>query len=967
MFFISCIFVSAKESLMRFKILVSFITLLYAQRCYIDVDTLVVSIYDTLMKRAYGVVGPDGCIVPTCALEITGPASFCEGEEVVYLASGCSDVFYLWSVPQDWLIIEGQGKAGLKVIAGSSGGVISVTPCNACGCGKTTMLFVKPDKQKSMCTAIGEGPINEQLTVAPAADGGWFVTGYTRASRKKNFFRKERGVDVYVVKLDSIGNLEWGCSFDHTRWDEAYAAVQTIDGGCAVVGYTFSEIERNDLLADLIIALVNLFAEFLGAPKISEHELFKDLYVAKIDSAGILQWDYDIYRSDINEGFAIIQTKDSGYAIVGGAYVSGRSKDVYVVKLDAKGIEEWEKTIGGESTDEGYAIIQTSDGGYAITGITHSFGNGQGAVYVIKLDSVGNVQWSKTIGGKYGNKGWAIIQSKDGGYAITGYTYPSGDQLIRDVYVIKLDAKGNLQWSTSFGGVYIDEGRAIIQTSDGGFAIVGTTTSSDYFDADIYIAKLDALGNLQWMQIAGTDNWDEGRAIVETSDGGYRVAGVNEEVFENSRKWKNVYLLKLSAEGNIEWTKLVSLERRDIGYDFTQDTEGRYVIVGATKYFEQGESDVYLLNVDTEGKVYWSRAIGATGNEEGYAIIPANEGYAIVGYTESFGQGNRDVYLIKVSSKGYLQWARAIGGKASDEGYAIVQALDGGYVIAGYTESFGQGKKDVYIIKVDHRGIIQWSRTIGGPEEDAAKALISTFDGGYLAVGYTQSFGRGKADVYVVKLDAAGNLQWTRTIGGKDWDEGCAVVQTPDSGYIITGITQSFGYGGADVYIIKLDAEGNLQWNKVIGGVYDDGGYAITQTQDGNYAIVGYTQSFGKGWEDAYIIKLDAEGNLQWTKVIGGESSDYGYAIDHVSDDVYVIVGYTESLGWKGQNVYLVQLFGDDPWFCCKGGCGVDTGGVLIAVKGAVGTGGKTASGGVVSSADRSAWPETLPEVFICH
>jgi hypothetical protein len=200
-------------------------------------------------------------------------------------------------------------------------------------------------------------------------------------------------------------------------------------------------------------------------------------------------------------------------------------------------------------------------------------------------------------------------------------------------------------------------------------------------------------------------------------------------------------------------------------------------------------------------------------------------------------------------------------------GNSLIQTSDGGYAIAGSTTSFGAGEADVYLVKLDASGNLQWTKTIGGQNVDMGMSLIQTSDGGYAITGATTSFGAGKADVYVVKLDAHGNLQWTKTIGGPRGDWGFSLIQASDGGYAITGITSSdelaayFGPAEADVYVVKLDADGNLQWTKTIGGPEHDRGISLIQTSDGGYAIAGATQSFGAGEWDIYVVKLDKNGD----------------------------------------------------------------------------------------------------------
>jgi len=206
-------------------------------------------------------------------------------------------------------------------------------------------------------------------------------------------------------------------------------------------------------------------------------------------------------------------------------------------------------------------------------------------------------------------------------------------------------------------------------------------------------------------------------------------------------------------------------------------------------------------------------------------------------------------------------FCKAIGGPAIEKGNSLIQTSDGGYAIAGLTPSLGAGGLDVYVVKLNANGKLQWTKTIGGPAGEIGISLIQTSDGGYAIAGSTRSFGAGEVDVYVVKLDANGNLQWTKTIGGTEIDFGHSLIQTSDSGYAITGKTNSFGAGDYDVYVVKLDANGNLQWTKTIGGPEYDRGESLIQTSDGGYAIAGFTYSFGAGWADIYVVKLDKNGN----------------------------------------------------------------------------------------------------------
>jgi hypothetical protein len=193
---------------------------------------------------------------------------------------------------------------------------------------------------------------------------------------------------------------------------------------------------------------------------------------------------------------------------------------------------------------------------------------------------------------------------------------------------------------------------------------------------------------------------------------------------------------------------------------------------------------------------------------------------------------------------------------------AVQQTTDGGYIVAGGTSSIGAGNSDVYLIKTDANGNTLWTKTFGGTGDEYAYAVQQTTDGGYIVAGDTNSFGAGNRDWYLIKTDANGNTLWTKTFGGTAVDYATAVQQTMDGGYIVAGITNSFGAGNADAYLIKADTNGNTLWTKTFGGTDYDTAYAVRQTADGGYIVAGGTVSFGAGTGDMYLIKTDASGNV---------------------------------------------------------------------------------------------------------
>jgi hypothetical protein len=274
-----------------------------------------------------------------------------------------------------------------------------------------------------------------------------------------------------------------------------------------------------------------------------------------------------------------------------------------------------------------------------------------------------------------------------------------------------------------------------------------------------------------------------------------------------------------------------------------------------------------------EGNVCgFAKKIGGSSWDEARSIIQSSDGgYVVAGKTLSFGAGESDIYVVKLDSTGKVVWTKTIGGSSWDEAYSIIQSSDGGYVVAGSTRSFGAGWDDIYVVKLDSSGNVLWAKTIGGSNYDVAYSIIQSSDGGYVVAGYTESFGAGGRDFYVVKLDSAGNVVWTKTIGGSSWDEAYSIIQSSDGGYVVAGRTQSFGAGYDDMYIVKLDSSGNVQWTKTIGGSSSDGAYSIIRSSDGGYVVAGKTESFGAGYYDFYdfyVVKMDANGNVCFSQNI---------------------------------------------------------------------------------------------------
>lgn len=406
---------------------------------------------------------------------------------------------------------------------------------------------------------------------------------------------------------------------------------------------------------------------------------------------------------------------------------------------------QWQKTLGGTFADMGYSIQQTADGGYIFAGTTNSangdvtFNHGEADFWVIKMDAAGTIQWQKTYGGT-GFDGAAMVQqTADGGYVVVGSTDSDNGDVSnkrgdKDYWVIKLDPMGNLQWQKCLGGRYDDLASSVRQTADGGYIISGYTASSNGDvsgfkggNGDCWVVKLDNSGTMEWGKCLGGGNFDGGRDARQTRDGGYIVAAFT-----------------TSADGNVSGN--------------------------------HGSYDGWVVKLSSTGSVQWQRCLGGSSADDIYMIEQTtDDGYIVAGKTAStdgdvtFNHGGDDCWVVKLDVTGTLQWQKTLGGSAAESARAIQQTSDGGYIVAGYSSSVNgdvtghhgnTDKNDFWLMKLSNTGSLQWQRSLGGTNEDAAYAIQQTTDGGYIVGGYTYSTdgdlsgNRTDADFWVLKLNS---------------------------------------------------------------------------------------------------------------------------------------------------------------------------------------------------------------------
>ena len=323
------------------------------------------------------------------------------------------------------------------------------------------------------------------------------------------------------------------------------------------------------------------------------------------------------------------------------------------------------------------------------------------------------------------------------------------------------------------------------------------------------------------------------------------------------------------------------------------------------------EDSLYVRSNITYGSsplISFRKDFGGIGNDIGYSVKQtADGGLIIVGSTDSWGNGETDIWLIKTNNEGIKEWDKTFGGGEGDWGTSVQQTADNGFIILGHTLSFGNGYYDIFMIKTDSEGNEIWVKTFGGNEEDFGYSVIQTSDGGYILVGFTVSFGSGNKDVWIIKTDSQGNEEWNKTYGGSEREIGFAVEQTSDDGFIITGLTETNTFGLYDILLIKTDINGENIWEKNIGNGNYEVGSSVKQTQDGGFIITGYTISYGNGAKDIWLVKTDPVGEIEWDRTFGGIHNDGGHDVFQTNSGGFIVLGYTESSGNGQKDFKLIK------------------------------------------------------------
>jgi len=361
------------------------------------------------------------------------------------------------------------------------------------------------------------------------------------------------------------------------------------------------------------------------------------------------------------------------------------------------------------------------------------------------------------------------------------------------------------------------------------------------------------------------------------------------------------------------WIRTYGGSNNDIGYSICACLAGGYLVAGYTSSLGSGPQSAYVVRINNAGDTVWTRAYGGTSWDGAhYVLTTPDTCFLVAGYTESFGAGGKDMYFLKLNQFGDTIWTRTYGGVLQDCAYALCIANDTGYLAVGYRNGPAAWTKgDLWLLKMDESGDTVWSKTYGGSGEDYGISLRHTLDGNYIISGVNSYQSAGGKDVWLLKVNTSGDTIWTKTYGGSLEDIGYGVNTTSDSGYIITGYINGIPpWTAGDLWLIKTNAFGDSVWTRMYGGTGEDFGFEVYETPDCGFVIAGET-SFGAGQVDVWLMRTDELGDTAWTQTYGGSARDasLGFCIDN--DGSYAIVGHTRSSGAGNADVYVIKTLPD--------------------------------------------------------
>ncbi|QMU31038.1 T9SS type A sorting domain-containing protein [Adhaeribacter radiodurans] len=754
---------------------------------------------------------------------------------------------------------------------------------------------------------LGGNATEDFTSMVVTPDGGYLLGGTSTSGVSGDKTQTSRGqADYWIVKVNSSGNIVWNKTIGTSGYDYFEDLIATPDGGYLVGGSTFSDVSGD---------------------KTEKSKGSFDYWLVKLDAAGNKMWDKTLGGSNYDYFQAVVPTQDGGY-LVGGTSFSGKSgdksqagrggldRDYWVIKIDENGKKVWDKTITGDSDDRLMEVMATPDGGFLLGGNSYSdigydkTGESRGVddYWVVKLDSTGTQVWDNTFGGASTDNIYSLALTQDGGYLLGGYSDSGvqGDKTASgkggsDLWIIKVDANGAKVWDKTFGSRTYDYFADLIALPGGGYMLGGTTSGGIGGDKtqitrggqDYWVVKINETGNKVWDRTFGGKNSDELQTLLSTPDGGYLLggssfSGISGEKSAAGKGERDYWVVKVEEDNflDAQWNFRYGGSGKDGFATLIRTADSGFLFGGSSSSDNSGDrtqptrgkSDFWIVKTDESGKKIWDRRYGGPSDDYLNSVIQTVDGGYLLGGTSlsgvggdktQAGRGERDYWVIKVNSEGVKVWDKRFGGSGVDDLKQVFQLPSGRYILAGTSNSTANGDKtqgtrggqDYWVIKLNNNGAMIWDKRYGGSLNDALESIAPTLDDGFLLGGSsfsgisgdrTQST-RGSADYWVVRINADGDVVWDKRYGGSGVDNlmslgstGTATGNFFIAGHSTSGVggdkTQS-NRGGKDFWMIKISGDGDKLWDSRFGGDKDEGLRSIIITADGGYLLGGRSES----------------------------------------------------------------------------------------------------------------------------
>ncbi len=747
--------------------------------------------------------------------------------------------------------------------------------------------------------------------------------------------------DLWFVKVNNTGGVIWQKGIGGSGNDEFVEMIATADDGFLLGNYSESEIsgdktevtigtfdkdywiiktdanltiqwqndigsEGHDILTDISITasgeyLIGGYSSYGGisGDKI-EASTNEDFWILRIDILGNIVWQETLRGTYIDKLCAFFEMSDGNYFVGGTSngwfgndkletaigldceFCLAGANDYWILKMDPlTHFIIWQNTIGTDEEDVLKTAMQLPDGKLVIGGITES-----GISYDKTVPSIGKQDF------------WMIKFDDDACIYQNFYYDDDGDGFGNNAIFIS---------ACTPMPYFISDNTDCNDLT--GYIFPGAPELCDGYDNDCDglidedLAFCNLGPDVLWENTIGGSAWDYGRVVRSTPDGGFILGGYSDSPIsgdktENTNGYTDYWIIKLNASGVVQWDKTIGGSSSDWLRALEVTVDGGYILAG--------ESSSPVSGDKTEG---------------------------VSGYT--------DYWIVKVDGTGNIQWQNTIGGSASDNCTSIKQTSDGGYIVSGHSNSDISGDKtengffsdDFWVLKLNSTGGIVWQNTIGGDQDEENSRILPTPDGGYILAGTSESYAtgdktmptNGSEDFWVIKLDVSGNITWQKDFGFISSEQFYDIVATPDGGYLLVGET---GFPD-NYYVVKINSAGTLLWQRSIGGTSYDFATATSILANGNYLIGGYSASgiggektqYQIGGNDYWLMELDNTGDIIWQKVVGGAGNDYLYDIEIVDEDFIALGSSASNAGADKSENNLGAAGSYDMWMVKLGTC----------------------------------------------